>query len=206
VNVKKVKRAFLGVGTTAVGAGLIAAGTWAYWSDQATNNNNTFATGSLHVQLAGDPLGATQQTSPYFQISGAGPGDPPTTKDVYVKNSGTLAEQNAISFVESANDSANGKALFSDLHVKIVAFQTNVAGQEVPNPQGTTIFDGPMSHVSKVLLDANQPAGSVDHYQISVDLPSTVNDPNAENATTTFAIVIDATQTSNSGVYNTNSN
>jgi predicted ribosomally synthesized peptide with SipW-like signal peptide len=73
----------LAMATTALGATLIAGGSFAIFSSSAQNTNNTFTAGTLAVSL--DKPDGTK----YFDISNIAPGDGGTST-VTVKNDGSL--------------------------------------------------------------------------------------------------------------------
>jgi predicted ribosomally synthesized peptide with SipW-like signal peptide len=77
------KKLALAMVTTAIGASLIGAGSFAIFTSSAQNTNNTFTSGTLAVSL-NKPDGQK-----YFDISNLAPGDGGATQ-VTVKNDGSL--------------------------------------------------------------------------------------------------------------------
>lgn len=81
LNVKK-KVAML-LATTALGSMLVGVGTFALFTDSATNTQNTFSSGKLDINL--DKADGTK----YFNVTNIAPGDTGSAK-VTVFNDGTL--------------------------------------------------------------------------------------------------------------------
>lgn len=83
-NKKKVKKSIiLALLITVVGSMLIAGGTYAIFTSQAANSNNTFTAGTLAINL--DKPDGTK----YFDIGNMAPGDNGLST-ITVKNDGTL--------------------------------------------------------------------------------------------------------------------
>lgn len=82
LNIKK--KVAMALTTTAIGAMLIGAGTFAIFTSSASNTGNTFAAGTLKIDL--NKEGACDK---YFNISNMAPGDTGSTQ-VIVSNTGTL--------------------------------------------------------------------------------------------------------------------
>lgn len=81
LNIKK--KVAMALTTTAIGAMLIGTGTFALFTSTASNNGNTFAAGTLKIDL-NKPDGCK-----YFDISNMAPGDHGSAQ-VIVSNSGSL--------------------------------------------------------------------------------------------------------------------
>lgn len=77
------KKIGLAIASTAIGATLIAAGTTALFTSEAKNEGNTFAAGTLQIEL-NKPNGTK-----YFDVCNLAPGDTGEVK-IEVKNTGSL--------------------------------------------------------------------------------------------------------------------
>ncbi|WP_308637802.1 TasA family protein [Paenibacillus silvisoli] len=87
--VKGIKsKLVLAMATTALGATLLAGGTYAIFTANAANTNNTFATGSvvINLDLQDDANGGGPK---YFAIPNMAPGDS-GNKTITITNNGTL--------------------------------------------------------------------------------------------------------------------
>ena len=98
---KKMLLSILIIGVVAVSAG---AGTWAYYSDTETSNDNTLTAGTLDLQLDGANGIAG------VSISNVAPGDLDVTADtILVSNEGTI-DGTLTASVSNVGDSENGCA------------------------------------------------------------------------------------------------
>lgn len=79
------KKIGLAMATTALGATLVAGGSFALFTDTAANNGNTFAAGTVEISLDRPNDGEHQ----YFDIENIAPGDSGSSM-VKVKNDGSL--------------------------------------------------------------------------------------------------------------------
>jgi predicted ribosomally synthesized peptide with SipW-like signal peptide len=154
--------------TTAFGAALIGGGTFAIFTDTASNTGNTFAAGTVEVSL--DKPDGTK----YFDISNIAPGDTGSSP-VTVTNSGTLELRYDLSET-LAGDLAAGA---NGLKVTIKDAGGNVI---LPGTTNNRVLAPGASEVLTVswtlpLVAGNEYQGDSATYGLTVNAEQTKNNP-----------------------------
>jgi predicted ribosomally synthesized peptide with SipW-like signal peptide len=167
------KKLVMAVFTAIFGASLIGAGTSAIYTSQADNTGNTFASGTLVVELDKD----STQGEHYFDVDNMAPGD--TEEAIMtVSNTGSLDLRFDLSHTFDINVGTLGNAL----EVKYYTHDGN-AWVEVTNPTDANIEVASLSSVD-VKVEVTLPLSTNDDYQgestmmkIQVDAEQVKNNP-----------------------------
>ena len=154
---------------------LVGGATFAYFTSQATNTNNVFATGTLTIGASA--AGANVGT---MNFANKAPGDS-DTYTITVNNLGSLDFKYKVSAAQTAGDAALYAALMAEVKVGSVSK-----------------YSGPLSGLSDVLLNSSLAAGGNEAVSFTISLPTSAgNALQGKSATMTFTF--DATQTTNPG-------
>jgi spore coat-associated protein N len=168
---KKMGAALL---TTAMGAALIGGGTFAIFTDDATNTNNTFTAGTLKIDVEGE-------TAFTGTIANLAPGDSGSqTFDVANRGSLELRYDVAQALESGAGTLVLGDAT-KDLNFKI----------ERSTDGGTVWTEVTPGDTNFVLAPA-----SVDKYKVTYTLPKAADNP-YQAGSSDFQLTFDAEQTRN---------
>ena len=125
----------------AVVAGLVGAGTWAYFSDTGTSSANTFTAGTLILKLWdanedwADGVTATWQSPP-----GWAPGQQ-VTADIWLKNVGSVDAQ--VAYADFAKPDCGGGANLFNV-IQVTAWKDSLDGFTADFvPAFTSVYDQP---------------------------------------------------------------
>ena len=184
-RVSNLKKIILSVGLILLVIGVVAGATYAIFSDQAIQNDNTFATGTLEIRLNG------QESLGGFTFSNAAPGDCKTGQ-FGVNNFGApwfagpstlAAKELVISSLYQSGDTP----LFNALTAKIEANRGW--------PTRMLVYDGALSGLSEGdLLDGrwtDLAAGNSEDVYYEICLPLSA-DNTLMGKSTTFDFLVDA--------------
>lgn len=162
------KKIGLAIASTAVGATLIAAGTSALFTSETSNDGNTFAAGTLKIQLD-KPNG-----NHYFEVSNLAPGDEGEVP-IVVSNTGTLDLRYNI------EEYITGPLKDSDLDVNFYDSKGNEIEENAPRniPAGeketiTAKYSLPLEAGNEFQNTSSTPKTTVD---IKVNAEQTKNNP-----------------------------
>ncbi len=171
---KKIGGALLG---TALGAALIGGGTFAIFTDTATNAQNTFTSGTIDINLTDGTYTGTY----HVDITDLAPGDS-GSKTVTVSNDGTLELRYDITSTLAgalASDDPNGNAVEED-------------GEN--NPLTVTLKDSDGNDVT--LTDRVLEPGASETFTITYSLPLDAGNT-YQKKSATYDFQVDAEQTRN---------
>jgi len=180
-----IKKTYISIALIALVLTVVSAATWAVFSSQAKNDNNTFATGTLEIRLNG------QQSLGGFTFTNAAPGDCKTGQfgvnnygQPYFAGPSTLAAKEMV--ITSVYDSGD-TGLYNTLTAKIEANRGW--------PTRMLVYNGPLSGVSEEdLLTPNWTeltAGNSEDIFYEICLPTTA-DNTLMGKSTTFDFLVDA--------------
>ena len=168
------------IGVLAFGAGL---GTVAYFTSQATSEDNIFETGTLIIGVPSEG-----ENSGIFDIENWQPGDS-ATETLTVNNLGSLPMKYKVTAVfgdELEASVAEAAALEDILDLEI-------------KKDGTVIYNGKLSGLASGLdVDTDFAAGASQVLSFEVSMPTSAGNE-YQGADVTVQFVFDATQINNSG-------
>ncbi|MEW6426111.1 MAG: TasA family protein [Bacillota bacterium] len=191
------KKIYLSMILVVLASALVGGAAFALFTDQATNEGNTFTAGTVDVNLGG--------TLP-FNVTNMAPGDS-ATRYVEIRNSGTL-DMLFRGYVTATTNTALGGATFADqLQVTVTLRPSDYEYPEGYTPYGPTnapIYSGPLSGLIGVdnALDNVDAAfvdgwplmpGYVAVYKMVVELPLETGNE-WQNAQFVGNLVVDGTQ------------
>jgi spore coat-associated protein N len=165
------KKLVMAVFTAIFGASLIGAGTSAIYTSQADNTGNTFASGTVVVELDKD----STQGEHYFDVDNMAPGDK-VEAEMWVENAGSLD----LRFVLSHTFTGDLAGAFEDSDVE---YFYNDGGQwlNVTGPLPVDADSNVMAHIKVVVtlpLDTgNEYQGKSAMMKIQVDAEQVKNNP-----------------------------
>lgn len=178
------------LGALAVILGAGSYGTFAAFTDTTSNGGNSFSAGTLNIQ---DDDG----TQLAFNVSTQRPGDTTGAKCINVTNSGTL-EFGSLNFYGTVG--GTGLAPYLTVDVDRGTGATGGSSFSCTNFAETSanIVSGLLSAfptAGSPIVEAGNtwPAGQTRSYRITVTLPSSVTDANAEGKSATLTLNWDAT-------------
>jgi hypothetical protein len=153
-------------------AAMAASATGAQFTDQYTNTDNTFATGTVKI--------GTAPATAFISADNMKPGGPAVTKDLVVQNNGSLDFTYRIWAYKQDGDGD----LYNALVVTIV------------DSTGSTVYNGPLSNLTQANPAPGTPksltAKGSDTLTFTVLLPPEVDGP--QGVSTKVAFVFDAVQ------------
>ncbi|MDN3016814.1 TasA family protein [Paenibacillus sp. BSR1-1] len=163
--------------TTALGAALIGGGTFAIFSDSATNAQNTFTSGTLDINLTDSAYSGAKHVS----LTDIAPGDE-GTKTITVKNDGSLQLRynitQALNGFLASNDPDND----------------SVADPGESNPLAVTLKDSTGAEVTK-LTDRVLNSGASETFTVEYKMPINAgNTYQAKSATYDFSVAAEQTR------------
>ncbi|WP_423800235.1 TasA family protein [Neobacillus sp. SAB-20_R2A] len=184
---KKIGGAIL---STALGATLIGGGTFAIFTSSASNTNNTFAAGTLTINLdQQDPTGAG-----YFTVNNMAPGDKNGVFDA-------TKPDNGLKRITVSNSGS------LELRYDIATTLTGALAEQDPDGDGPTTGDGYPLTITIYDKDGNvitpntdnnrvlAPSSSEDLY-VKYELPKDAGN-GYQGKSATFGITVNAEQTAN---------
>lgn len=168
---KKVIISLVLIAVMAFGAGL---GTFAWFTSQATSGDNTFATGTLKVEL-------NESDKAEVEFSNLYPGMPEIRKEYTIENAGTLP----LDFRISSNYKDGKVGLFNILGLKVYV-------------NGVEKYDGPLYGLKNIEL-GSLAEKATKNLVIKVNMPIYAgNEFNTSDMWTKANFVVDAKQTNSS--------
>jgi predicted ribosomally synthesized peptide with SipW-like signal peptide len=179
------------IGALAVIVGAGSYGTFAAFSDTASNSGNAFSAGTLNISDGGT-------TSAMFSLSGLRPGDSAVQKCITVSNSGTLSF-GSLKFYGTVTGTLAG---YLEIQVER---GTGAAGGATASCTGFTggstivtnrllnTFPTSASPVDEGANPSGWGAGQSKSYRVTVQLPSSVTASAAEGASANLTLNWDAT-------------
>lgn len=194
---KKMLLSLLVIGVVSVSAG---AGTWAYFSDTETSEDNTFTAGTLDLDLTDATDDGTDSETLTWVAGNMAPGDDGSAT-MTVTNVGTLAGNLDISAIvvtnapgttpesEDVSSGDNGE-LGANLNIDMF-FDANNDG--VNDAGETSIYSGALDGIaSSYNLDEGIAASGVTYITINYDLPTgTGNDVQGDTVSLEFVVELD---------------
>lgn len=173
------KKLAMAVTTTALGAAIMASGSFALFSATTANTNNTFASGTVKLNATNAQVWSTQAN-----VSNLAPGDSGTFGTLTLANTGTLDEWVTLSTVTAAVD---GKAdIFADTatNATVDSLAIKYTVTVTDRKTGTSTTDGVLGDTKDILV----PAGDTATVTYTYAFPSTAgNEYQGASGTITFA-------------------